>query len=132
MKTPTNPPPIIANDAPAIDADTFFILAEAMGEDEPGVMEEVIDLFIENARHALDTMSQAVQQHDSYTLIATAHSLKASSASLGALELSSYCLELERLGQAANFAPALALFERIEATYQQACTELIALRARLH
>jgi HPt (histidine-containing phosphotransfer) domain-containing protein len=119
-------------DMPAIDADTFYILYESMGEDEPEMMEELIDLFTENTRRALDTMNDAVQQQQSDTLYQAAHSLKASSASLGALELSACCLELERLGKAADFAPIPPLLARAEAAYGQASAELEVLRARLH
>jgi HPt (histidine-containing phosphotransfer) domain-containing protein len=120
-----------SDDAPAIDADIFYILCESMGEDEPEVMEELIDLFVENSRRALDTMSAAVEQQQSNTLYETAHSLKASSASLGALELSACCLELERLGKAADFAPMPPLLARAEAAYAAACAELAVLRAGL-
>jgi HPt (histidine-containing phosphotransfer) domain-containing protein len=102
-----------------------------MGEDEPEVMEELIDLFLANTRHALTTMRDAAQQQQSDTLYSEAHSLKASSASLGALELSACCLELERLGKAADFAPVMPLLARAEAAYGQARAELEALRARL-
>jgi len=120
-----------SDDAPAIDADIFYILCESMGEDEPEVMEELIDLFVENSRRALDTMSAAVAQQQSNMLYETAHSLKASSASLGALELSACCLELERLGKAANFAPVSPLLARAEVAYAAARAELAALRAGL-
>jgi HPt (histidine-containing phosphotransfer) domain-containing protein len=119
------------DNTPAIDADIFYILYESMGEDEPEVMEELIDLFLANTRRALTTMRDAAQQQQSDTLYSEAHSLKASSASLGALELSACCLELERLGKAADFAPVMPLLARAEAAYGQARAELEALRARL-
>jgi HPt (histidine-containing phosphotransfer) domain-containing protein len=131
MMTNDNGTPPTTDEAPAIDADTFYILYESMGEDEPEVMEELIDLFLENGRHALDTMSEAVQQQESHTLYKTAHSLKASSASLGALELSACCLELERLGHAADLVPVPPLLARAEAAYSQARAELEVLRTRL-
>jgi HPt (histidine-containing phosphotransfer) domain-containing protein len=131
MMTNDNGTPPMADEVPAIDADTFYILYESMGEDEPEVMEELIDLFLENGRHALNTMSEAAQQQESHTLYRLAHSLKASSASLGALELSACCLELERLGHAADLVPVPPLLARAEAAYMQARAELEVLRTRL-
>jgi HPt (histidine-containing phosphotransfer) domain-containing protein len=65
-----------------------------------------------------------VQKGDAESLREAAHSLKTSSANLGATELSSLCKQLEDLGGGAKAEAAAELLGRLDDTYQAVISAL--------
>ena len=62
-------------------------------------------------------MREAIPQRDAATLHRTAHSLKSSSATLGALRLAALCKEAEAMGRTNMLDDMPALWERIQSEY---------------
>jgi two-component system sensor histidine kinase/response regulator len=65
-------------------------------EGEPDLIVELIDLYLEDAPRKLASMLEAVAGADEGALRRVAHSLKGSSASLGACRVAALCEKLER------------------------------------
>ena len=65
----------------------------------PCILTKVINIYLKGAPEQLESIRQAVTQDDGSALERAAHSLKSSSANLGALQLSEICRELEMLGK---------------------------------
>lgn len=102
--TPQNPTLLSstapASSAPALDADAIQALLALADDDDPDFFSDLVDQFIDDAQASLDTLRMAIAAHDATTMEQRAHSLKASSANVGALAMSELCLALQEMGRA--------------------------------
>jgi len=76
---------------PTLDNNVLNTLREVMGED----FEELIPAFMDSSKEILEQLNQAYQQQDLEVFQRNAHSLKSSSANMGALNLSEMAKTLE-------------------------------------
>lgn len=82
-------------DSDAVDPRVLRDLAELGGDDDPGLLLELIDLFLDDAPRCLEEMQRGLSTGDVKLLERAAHTLKSSSANLGARTLSTLCLRME-------------------------------------
>jgi signal transduction histidine kinase/DNA-binding response OmpR family regulator len=101
-------------------------LREDLGS--PETLRQVVTTFLDRAPLALAELRDAAGRGDQATLLAVAHGLKGTSATLGALALSEQCAELERLARAGRLQDVPA---RLEAVATQAEIASRALRSEL-
>ena len=94
----------------------------AGGESE--LLVEVIDCYLEDSPKLLDEMSQAIQQQQAILLQRSAHSMKSSSASVGASNLSELCKELEYIGREGTTEGADKILSQAQAEYMLVETAL--------
>ncbi len=104
---------------PAIDTKALQALRDMVGEDALVVLAEVIDSYLEDAPKLLQEISRATRQGDAVALHRAAHTLKSSSASLGAMTLSKFCKELEAMGRADKVEDATQIASSLEAEYER-------------
>ena len=88
------------------------------------VLLEVIEVFIADAPVRLADLQRAAAEQDAENLWKIAHALKSSSASLGAMQLSALCAQVETLGKANNLAAAVPLLVEIETEGQRVLADL--------
>jgi signal transduction histidine kinase/DNA-binding response OmpR family regulator/HPt (histidine-containing phosphotransfer) domain-containing protein len=81
-------------------------------------LRQVVATFLESTPRFLEELRDAAARGDAKGLQHVAHTLKSTSAMLGAAALSARCAELERLGHAGPVADAVARVAAIEALYQ--------------
>jgi HPt (histidine-containing phosphotransfer) domain-containing protein len=113
--------------APVIDAEIIDGLRMLEDDDEPNVVTELVGLFMENAPPRLTAMHAALDSGDRVALSRVAHSLKSSSANLGAHGMSHLCERLERMKTPApddNPAELVTLLEQEYAIVTQALAEI--------
>ena len=82
-------------------------------------MVELVDLYFGTATTLLEAMQTAIQQADGQALYKAAHTLKPSSAHLGALHFSALCKELEAMGSAGQLEAAAVKFTELEAEFSR-------------
>src|ERR1700704_3847506 len=87
-------------------------LAELSGD--LGQFHELIDLFLSELESGSALMREALAQGDAEGLSKLAHSLKGSSASMGAIILASLCRTLEELAKNTELQEAKAQLKQIE------------------
>ena len=97
----------------AVDLAALRGFEKIQAEGEPDLVVELIDLYLEDAPRKLAVMLEAAAGADEEFLRRAAHSLKGSSASLGAFGAASLCAELERADCAGSPGRAGALLERL-------------------
>ena len=85
-------------DSVSVDLSVLQEFKTLMGDDGDEIVIEVIDLFLSDTPEKLVKMQQAIAHADSEELRKAAHSLKSSSAGVGATGLSALCQELETIG----------------------------------
>jgi len=92
--------PGAADASNVLDIEALKLYFEPLGGIESDAFESVRDLFWTEAEELKATLLKAIAEKDPEKIEFAAHSLKSSSASLGAISLSSFCLELEQSGRA--------------------------------
>ena len=88
--------PVPEKSAAKLDPQTLDTIRTVGGADNPGFLAKLIRLYLENSGTLLGAMRQALEAGTVEELRRAAHSLKSSSAHLGALALSDLCRELEK------------------------------------
>jgi HPt (histidine-containing phosphotransfer) domain-containing protein len=84
-KTPSKTP---------IDPAVIQGLRELGGDDEPGLLAELIEIFLEDAPERMKDITEGLATGDVGRVERGAHTLKSSSANVGALSLSELCRKI--------------------------------------
>jgi HPt (histidine-containing phosphotransfer) domain-containing protein len=74
-------------------------LRDLGGEDDPGLLAELIDIFLQDAPQRMSEISNGLKCGDLKIVERAAHTLKSSSANIGALGLSSVCRQMEQIAR---------------------------------
>jgi signal transduction histidine kinase/CheY-like chemotaxis protein len=94
------------------------------------ILARVIDSYLVTAPDQLEALQRALAAADTKTLQTQAHSLKSSSANVGARELAELARELEALGRTGQTADAAGLVERMAKEFLRVREALVAERER--
>ena len=79
---------------PALDATAFERLLDITGGDLE-FLDELVDTYLDDAETQLAALRQAVTDDDATAIMRPAHTLKSSSANVGAMAVSDLCRDLE-------------------------------------
>ncbi|MDS4039932.1 MAG: response regulator [Candidatus Competibacter sp.] len=85
----------------------------------PDLLGKIVGLYLESSAGLLQQIREAVAGEDSEALWQAAHSLKSSSANLGATQLADACKELEQRGRERRMAGIADLLQELETDYGQ-------------
>lgn len=117
---PTEQPSIpVPQSESALDAAALQELKEMAGEEASEIVVEVINCYLEDSPKLLDAITQAITEGNAEVLRRSAHSLRSSSASLGATSLSQLSKELEYIGRGGNTEGADVIFSQAKAEYER-------------
>jgi HPt (histidine-containing phosphotransfer) domain-containing protein len=89
---------------------------------------ELIDVYLADTPNRVALLRQAIEGGDAETCVREAHTLKSSSANLGALELSASAKEMEAAGRAGRTASLADEIGRFESQFAAVKAALEALR----
>ena len=95
----------------------FSELEEMMGEDAFELLADLAEIFVEQAQEQIMSLKQAVLAADAMMVREWAHSLKGSSASIAATQLSTHCSSLEMDARSGDLSQAQTKVALIEAEY---------------
>jgi HPt (histidine-containing phosphotransfer) domain-containing protein len=109
---PPGLPPAAPQPSP-IDTDAFAALKALAGDDDPTFLPTLIEQFLQDATSYLDSMSQAAERDEATALERAAHTLKSTSANLGALGMAGLCQQLQALGRTGTTTGAAALLDQL-------------------
>jgi CheY-like chemotaxis protein/HPt (histidine-containing phosphotransfer) domain-containing protein len=109
---------------PVLDSIALQTIREAMGEDAKEVVNELIDCYFVEATKLLQGIDNAMTQHNAAELRQAAHTLKSSSAALGAIPLTKVCQELETIACTGTIANGAGLVPLLRAEYERVRTAL--------
>jgi histidine phosphotransfer protein HptB len=85
-------------DPPVLDEDVLVEMMAATGDDL-GFVRELVETYLADTPVQLDAMTAAMVADDAAGLVRPAHTVKSSSASLGAMRLSMHARDLEMAGK---------------------------------
>jgi HPt (histidine-containing phosphotransfer) domain-containing protein len=82
-----------------LDQSVLASLRELQDVGDPDIVAEVGGLFVKHSPEKIDAIMQSVEKDDAKGLQLAAHSLKSSSAYIGAMRLSTLAKEMEMMGR---------------------------------
>jgi HPt (histidine-containing phosphotransfer) domain-containing protein len=82
-----------------IDQSVLDVIRDMEDEDDPDMLAEIIGLYLDRAPELLQSLQGAIANKDAEPLRVAAHTLKSSSANVGARVLADLCRELEEMGR---------------------------------
>ncbi len=88
---------------------------DVIGDEDPSIIQDLIATFLADTHHLLQQMIRFASNGDADNLALTAHSLKSSSAQIGALQLSEISAEIEFLGYSKHMEAAA---EKVQHAFQ--------------
>ena len=110
----------------ALDRSVLASLRELQDDGDPDIIAEVGGLFLEHSPQKIAAILKAVENGDAKGLQTAAHSLKSSSAYVGAMRLSELSRELEMMGRSQIMDRAEEMAERLNREHKQVMMELDA------
>ena len=118
-------------DLPLINLAHFEQLRELDDDGGMGLALEVIGIFLDTSAQAVGQVHSALMQADVVALGKAAHSLKSSTANVGAQRLSSYYQRLEKLCRAQDLPAASAMVEDVLLEHALAVQKLQEVKVQL-
>jgi CheY-like chemotaxis protein len=104
-----------------IDRDAWNAIAALERPGKPNVLHKIIGLYLTSSQAQVTQLREAWQGQDSDALRVLAHTLKSSSATLGAHRLAALAKQLEEACRTAHEEQAEGLITLIEITHRDAC-----------
>ncbi len=102
-----------------VDPDALNQIRELQEAGVPGMLEAVIRSYLEHSPQIIERLQSAISHADASALRYAAHTLKSSSASLGAATLAALCKDLETMGASGTTTPAVEVLPILEMEYQE-------------
>lgn len=104
---------------PTLDINTFQKLRETIGDD--GVFRDLVTIYFNSAETLIDAIQLALNNQDADKFTLAAHSLKSTSASIGASRLSRICKQLEKTVNIGNIGGfTIEIIDLLNDEYKQA------------
>jgi CheY-like chemotaxis protein len=98
---------------PVLDEKVLHELREIMDDDYLALLQT----YLRNAPQLVAQVREAITRSDVEAMVLPVHSLKSSSANVGALQLSELARDAERLARGGNLAEAEAAFRAVDAAF---------------
>ena len=128
--SPASIAPVTAEgQASTLDRDVLDAIVEMEQRGAPRLLVRLIDTYIDSAARLVASVELALGSGDATALRQAMHTLKSSSASLGARELARQCAELEALARAEQLTAAVSRWPQTRIEYERAVRALRRLRA---
>jgi len=125
LAAPAPAAPASTSSAGALDTSIIGDLVDVMGDEFP----DLVRVYLEDTPKNVALLEQAARQRSMEGIIAPSHSLKSTSANLGALRLSELAKRLEHGARTGDLTEPLILVGELKREYQHvasALTELLA------
>jgi PAS domain S-box-containing protein len=109
-----------------LDRQVLEQLGKVQTNGKPELLVRVINVYLVESPKLMKKLRQAVEASDGAGIASFAHSLKSSSANVGARALSGYFAEMESLARRADTQQACGLFGRVEGEHRKVQNALAA------
>ncbi|NES96957.1 MAG: response regulator [Desertifilum sp. SIO1I2] len=127
-----DPPVAIATEPrigePTLDTQILYTLSRVVGDNAQEVMLEVIDSYLEETPRLLASLKTALSQQDFSTVLRVSHTLKSSSATIGAVTLARLCKEIEANLKAEHLSSLFVPEQNLQAEYEKVKMALLETR----
>jgi signal transduction histidine kinase/DNA-binding response OmpR family regulator len=104
-----------------LDPSTLDTLRKLQRDGQPDLLAQLFRIYLAESPRLADVLRAAAARSDAAALTKAAHTLKSSSANIGARRFSTLCAQLQDLGRAEDCTSAAALLPAFEAEYAAVC-----------
>lgn len=111
---PLDVPPALPESDPLLDWTVLENFRQLQEPGAPDIVAQLMDLFLQELPDKLAALDTALQSRDAARVGRAAHTLKGSSANIGARRVAKVCLEIEQCSQAGDLDAARAWMPRLE------------------
>ena len=112
-------------DEAILTLDQINELKQMMGDNSSVCLHEIVYAYIEEATAIIQQIEISAQQTDAEGASKSAHSLKSSSAAIGAQAVSKLCDHIEQFGSAGNIDSIRLLLPQLQTKHQQTVSALL-------
>ena len=103
----------------SIDSSVLDGLSELQETGSHNLVQRVVQAYLENSEELAMQLHAAIDSADAESVTKTVHTLKSSSANVGALKLAGLCKTLETAGRQSDLSRAAELHQQIQQEYEQ-------------
>ena len=100
-----------------LDRQALEMLRSLGGTEQDGILGKIIRIYCDDTPKQIESLRSAIEAGDSETVRTVSHSLKSSSANLGAVHLTELFKALEIAGRQKDMKEVVELFNRVESVY---------------
>ena len=112
-----------------LDMSVIAALRELSGDGDEGLFRELLELYVDDSTKQLQRLEESLANGDVKQAERIAHTLKSSSAHLGATAMSKLCLQLELCGRKQSVSDMHELLPATREAHTRAVQALCALRS---
>lgn len=114
-----------------VDMNALESYRDIMGDDADTFIADVIDTYIRSAADLLYALQAGIPANDVKSFVRAAHTLKSSSAAVGAMVLSTLSAELEQLPESTLLPELASKVDQAWEEFTKVTEELVAIRKKL-
>ena len=111
--------PVVQEQRPSLDEEALATLKELGGDEDPEFLVSLVEQFIQDTRGYVETIREAAASGDALALKRSAHTLKSSSASMGAMVMSEICRTLQEMGRVGTVTGSEILAKRLQGEFDR-------------
>jgi two-component system, sensor histidine kinase and response regulator len=127
QNAPATPAAVVpAKDVDVLDRQVLSQLRELENADDPHLVSRVLKLYLDESPKLLEKLKQAVQQNEMREIELMAHTLKSSSANIGATALAGLCSEIHAAIRLLDVHRAGRVFTDVETAFHHVQSALTA------
>ena len=108
----------------SLDSGALDNIRALQREGAPDILGKIISIYFDTSAGQIQALRIAVSSQDTAEIGNIAHSLRSSSANLGAVRLSRYLKEMEKKSRENELAGIEQLMVEVDSTYPQVCQQL--------
>jgi HPt (histidine-containing phosphotransfer) domain-containing protein len=120
-----------SDDMAILDKQALDTLVGLFGDEGPEAISGLIDEYFDEIAFTLPKMDEAVEQQDANALYVLAHTLKSSSANMGAASIAAIAKQIEAAARVGEWEFAISQLAELKAEQPQVQRALEAYRAAL-
>jgi len=107
-----------------LDAEALDRVRQMQREGQPDILTRLIDVYLSSSKDLIENLEKALADGDVSGIELNAHTLKSSSANLGAMTFSQLCGELEEAARAGDTTNVQSQVEHITSEFEGVCDAL--------
>ena len=107
-----------------LDVEALDRVRQMQREGQPDILTRLIDVYLSSSRELVDNLGRARAENDLAAIELNAHTLKSSSANLGAMAFSQLCGTLEEAARAGGASDLDAQCDRVIGDFDKVCEAL--------
>ena len=110
----------------AIDRDMLASLWDVLSDQNPTLLQELVELFQESTPARLTELRQALKRRDAKGMRQIAHTINGTAGQLGAVRMAQTCAAIETLARVGSLKGTRELMDQLERDFERACGDLLA------